>query len=221
MKIVLQEEYQEWLSTAEVLMKDDYGEKVLRLADGNFVKLFRVKRRLSSARIRPYSRRFVRNAHELVRLRVPTVNILDELRIPSIGKTGVLYAPLEGRTVRDIAEAGELDEKQVERLGEFFAALHQNGILFRSNHLGNLLLCPNGEFGLIDISDMTIFPWPLWVSTRLRNFNHLFRYTEDLALLTTVGKGIFLDGYLSTLHSGLSKRMNSKLKLLQEEWLRR
>lgn len=51
--------------------------------------------------------------------------------------------------------------------------LHRKGIYFRSLHLGNVILTPNGEFGLIDFSDMRIYPWPLPKFMRVRNIRRL------------------------------------------------
>ena len=46
---------------AQVLEADGSGDKVLRLADGRMLKLFRRKRLLSSALFFPYAQRFANN----------------------------------------------------------------------------------------------------------------------------------------------------------------
>lgn len=56
---------------AKILEADSYGAKVYLLQDGNIVKLFRRKRLLSSALLRPYSKRFIDNAAQLEKLVFP------------------------------------------------------------------------------------------------------------------------------------------------------
>jgi phage gp46-like protein len=47
---------------ATVLERDLHGDKVLQLADGSYLKLFRRKRLISSAAWYPYAQRFADNA---------------------------------------------------------------------------------------------------------------------------------------------------------------
>jgi len=62
---------------AEILSKDKFGDKVLRLENDSILKLFRIKHIFSSARIVPYSIRFSNNADKLSNLGIPTVKIID------------------------------------------------------------------------------------------------------------------------------------------------
>ena len=66
-------DYQALRAGAVVLEADGFGEKVLQLADGRILKLFRRKRLLSSALYYPYARRFADNAHKLAAIGVPVV----------------------------------------------------------------------------------------------------------------------------------------------------
>ena len=133
-----------------VIEADGFGDKVIRLKDGHFLKLFRRKRWLSSGLITPYSVRFARNADELIRRGIPTIDILSVYKIPSIDRTAVYYRPLAGDTLRDwLKQAEGRDRDQLARdLGNFIARLHHAGIYFRSLHLGNILKMPNGQLGL-------------------------------------------------------------------------
>jgi len=106
MKRIGPDTYQALRHGAQVLEQDEHGEKVLVLKDGAFLKLFRVKRLFSSARLRPHAFRFARNARALHRLGIPTVEVLEVLRIPPIKRTAVQYQPLEGRTLRDLVADG-------------------------------------------------------------------------------------------------------------------
>lgn len=192
-------------------MKDGHGVKVLKMPDGDFVKTFVCKHRVSSRRIYPEWLRFSKNAQALSRRGIPTVKVLSTIRIPHLKRTGVIYRPLPGKMFRAV----ELDADLARRLGAFIARLHQSGVHFRSLHLGNVLLCDNGELGLIDISDMKCFPWPLLTSTRMRNFTHLFRYAEDLASLKTAGLSAFQEGYLSV---SSSLRMQRAVERAVSQW---
>ena len=93
-----------------------------------------------------------------------------------------------------------------EKLGIFIANLHSNGICFRSIHLGNIV-CHQGAFGLIDIADMRIYPWPLFYSTILRNFKHLYRYSSDIKSAHSSLWQLFFDAYFDVSH--LSKKQQS------------
>jgi hypothetical protein len=83
-------------------------------------------------------------------------------------------------------------------------------------HFGNVLLCPDGRFGLIDISDMKVFPCPLAVRTRMRNFAHLFRYPDDLSILKDAGIQSFIDGYLEGQDS---QRIRCGLQRVCNQWI--
>jgi hypothetical protein len=196
MRRISRSEYEKLLAQSEIIEQDGHGVKVIRLPDGNFLKTFWVRRWVSSRWIYPEWLRFILHAGALKRRGIPAVTVLESLRIPHLKRTAVIYCPLEGRTVRQAAADGEFDGLLAERLGRFVATLHRHGIHFHSLHLGNVLLCPDGTFGLIDISNMRIYPWPLWANTRMRNFIHLFRYPEDLQILTEAGIRCFMDGYL-------------------------
>ena len=60
-----QRDLQQLTHNAAILEADGLGPKVLQLESGLFLKFFRRKRWLSSALLRPYSRRFVKNAERL------------------------------------------------------------------------------------------------------------------------------------------------------------
>ena len=167
---------------AEVLEADVFGEKVLRLKDGNILKLFRRKRRISSASLFPYARRFVSNAAKLAKMGVPVPKMLWCARIPSIGRDAVLYEPLPGQTLRELARQGvDPQRKAVLRatLTRFVLGLHQKGVYFRSLHIGNVVLTSAGELGLIDFSDLRIYPWRLWKGLRLRNVKRITDVPEE------------------------------------------
>ena len=176
MKSLTNEEYLEMRAGADVTAADEYGDKVLLLADGTYLKLFRVKRLFTSARLFPYWRRFEKNAQALHALGVPTLKVIESIRLPALDRTAVHYEPLPGSTLREVPD---FDSRLVARLGVFIKELHDKGVYLRSMHLGNVVLTPEGELGLIDIADMKVYRGPLRKGLRLRNLYHLWRYEQD------------------------------------------
>lgn len=190
------EQFESWLSSAKILERDDYGVKVLALADGSFLKLFRFKRLLSKNRLFPPAWRFQRNAATLQRLGVPCPTVIATYRLAQPARSLVHYTPLEGVTLRDLQRTEPQQFRRVlPRLGEFIARLHDLGIYFRSLHLGNIVLTPGGDFGLIDIADLSCRAGSLSLARRKRNMHHLFRYGEDWGQLSLSDKRTLQDGY--------------------------
>ncbi len=216
MRTLSNDQYDALLMQSGIIEKDRHGIKVVRLSDGSFLKTFWYRHRISSRRIYPEWLRFVLHAGALKRRGIPTVTVLKAVRIPHLQRTGVIYQPLPGRTLRQVAADGEFDAALAGRLGRFVARLHRKGVHFHSLHLGNVLLCSDGTFGLIDISSMKIFPWPLWANTRMRNFVHLFRYSDDLSILTEAGIHSFMNGYLE---GQTSRRINGGLQRISNQWI--
>lgn len=177
MKKLSKEGYLTLREGAKVIEADGHGDKVLLLADGTYLKLFRLKRLFSTALFSPYSKRFAKNAVKLAKLGIPTVTTIETYRIPSIRRTAVHYSPLTGATLRKLS--GGIDLMLADKLGKFIRELHDKGIYFRSLHLGNIVLTPENRLGLIDISDMKTYKKSLSEELRIRNFKHLLRTTED------------------------------------------
>ena len=110
-------DYQALRAGAVVLEADGFGEKVLQLADGRILKLFRRKRLLSSALYYPYARRFADNARKLAAIGVPVPAVEQVWRIPSLARDAVLYAPLPGISLRKLQqESLSAERRQALRL---------------------------------------------------------------------------------------------------------
>lgn len=171
---------------ATVIERDRHGDKVLRLADGTMLKLFRRKRLLSSAAWYPYAQRFADNCVRLAALGILCPQTIRVFRIPSIMRDAVHYRPLPGLTVRQQIAAGlndtDADALRV-RLKGFIADLHRQGVYFRSLHLGNIVLTPEGGLGLIDIADLTVRRHAIGQLSQRRNMRHLLRYPADATWL--------------------------------------
>lgn len=183
MKSLSHQEFKQLTQNASVLTDDEYGKKVLELVDHSIIKLFRVKRFFSQATLYSPARRFAKNAKKLKQLNIPTISLIALYKIKSIKRTAVHYKQLEGITVREYLHKHPSDNEFLSQLGAFLAQLHNKGVFFRSAHFANIIITPDRQLGLIDISDMTISPFPLGIFKRLRNLKHIFRLPEDINLI--------------------------------------
>ena len=200
---------------AHVLEADGSGDKVLRLADGRMLKLFRRKRLFSSALFYPYAQRFADNTRALEQRGILCPKVIAVYRIPSIERDCVYYSPLAGNTVRQLQGTSEETDSLRFQLGGYFAQLHEKGVYFRSLHFGNVVLTPDGHLGLIDIADLRCQKRSLSDSKRLRNFAHLLRYKEDRQWLLGQDAGdTFIEGYRQALPSNRQAPLISRLRPL-------
>ena len=193
MQQLSREQYATWLERADVLEQDGHGEKVLRLADGTFLKLFRRKSWLSKTAFYPPARRFADNAAQLQKLGIPCPKVIQLYRLHDPYRSVVHYEPLAGETLRHLLrdDAG-LDQLELfARLAEFITHLHELGVYFRSLHMGNIILTPDNELGLIDISDMRCLGRPLSRRMRDRNYQHLLRYESDWGMVNPNVSSLF------------------------------
>ena len=164
---------------ARILEADSYGAKVYLLEDGNILKVFRRKRLISSALLRPYSQRFVENAARLRKLGIPTLDVISHHKLQQPGRTAVLYRPLPGQTLlqRSHQQGFHWNDCLPALIG-LIKYLHRSGIYFRSLHLGNVVVTPDEELGLIDVADMRFMRAPLSHRMAQRNVQHLVNYLE-------------------------------------------
>tara|TARA_B100000809_G_C15121552_1_gene524478 strand:- start:9 stop:677 length:669 start_codon:yes stop_codon:yes gene_type:complete len=179
---------------AEILSEDRFGPKVYRTADGRMIKLFRIKRLFSTARLIPYARRFERAAEELKARGIHTVEVVECLRVKGRARDAVVYRPVLGGTLRD-SIAGNADEILI-RFSKFFASLHALGVYFRAAHFANFIVEPGGGFAMIDISEAHFSRGALRLAGRVRNFRHLARHEPDRASLEAFGIARFCETYL-------------------------
>lgn len=182
-KSITTADYQKLINNAEILERDTTAPKVLKLADGTFLKLFRRKRWFSSELVYPYVKRFADNALILQKLGIATPEMLNLYRfsVDELDFTAVHYQPLPGETLRQAMQAANDEQRlqYIKQFAELLAKLHQQGVYFRSIHLGNVLVLPDNSLGLIDFADMTKQSRPLSQAKRARNLKHMQRYKED------------------------------------------
>jgi tRNA A-37 threonylcarbamoyl transferase component Bud32 len=191
-------EYQRLVDNSVILEEDGHGLKVLETSDGHIIKIFRQKRVVSSALIKPYASRFVKNAQVLKKLGIHTVDVVDMFYCPPIKRTLVKYRPIPGKTLRSVLHSSLHLDDVMESFVRFFAELHNKGVFFRSIHLNNVIVSDDlNTLGLIDFADMKIASKGLSRPMRLRNFKHLARYKADQESIKTFGLDRFIDIYFS------------------------
>ncbi len=180
MRIVTAQELENWLATGKVLEKDGRGPKVVELSNGLFLKIFHTRRHPLLARLQPAAQRFARNAERLQQRKVAAPKVIELLWLNrKIGLSACLYQPLPGQSVEQLyCAAPQQADALLEPLARFIRHLHQQGIYFRSLHLGNILLLPDGQYGLIDILDLQSKQRPLNGWLIQRNFQHLRHYLK-------------------------------------------
>jgi len=197
---------------ARVLESDARGEKVLLTPDRRIIKLFYPRRRFTSARLYPYAIRFWKNTQRL-RARGITTICCEQLRYQRQQRRHVITYPLlPGTTLRECLQDKHCGDGHLAALAAFMAKLHASGILFRSIHLGNILVLEDGGFGLIDVADMRIRHWRLGLSRRARNFRHLLHDRRDREILGDYGYQRFLEEYETA--AGISGWRSRRLRTL-------
>jgi hypothetical protein len=101
-------------------------------------------------------------------------------------------------------------QAKFEEFGAFIAKMHRKGILFRSIHLGNILVLPDGDLGIIDIADMSFrAKGSLTVKQRIRNFHHMDRDNRDRLYLAKETGLKLIQRYLEV--ADLSDKANLQL----------
>ena len=192
-KPISQAIFEKLVANARSIEEDSYGTKVYLLENGDYLKLFRRKRLLSSALLTPYSVRFWRNAEQLHRRGIPTVVPLELFKLPKAGWTAIRYRALAGTTLSSLYEREQrISTSLLEQLAELFRTLHRMGIYFRSMHLGNIVLTRDNQLGLIDIADLSFQSRPLSRHKARRNLAHFERYLKH--------KGLMAEFPFKTLH---------------------
>ncbi|WP_421682583.1 toluene tolerance protein [Stutzerimonas urumqiensis] len=162
----------------QILEADGLGPKVFQLSSGLILKIFRQRRLFSSATFSPYAGRFIRNAQRLEATGIATVSPVQYFDLPEKRTTAVLYRPLPGITVAQLARDGKLEPAIIRDLAHFIRRLHQKGIYFRSLHIGNIVRTPEQRWGLIDVADMTFRRRALSRTLIERNFRQFKRHLD-------------------------------------------
>jgi serine/threonine protein kinase len=187
MDVLSQNEFETLICGAKLLEKDRHGPKVYATQDGKAVKLFRVKRWLSSNLFCRYAVRFKRNAEHLAILGIPSLQVEQVGVVPHLDRQLVIYPWLPGASLRHALRNSNPQEalRLMRSMGTALALIHEKGVYFRSMHFGNILINNNdASISLIDILDLSVMRKPLSIPRRKRNFQHMIRYEEDRVRLT-------------------------------------
>ena len=188
-------EYRNLIDQNKILERDGWGIKVLETSDHKIFKIFRLKRLISSAYFVPHALRFKWNAYFLKKMGVESV-VVDEIVYCREEQRHVLsYEKVPGQPIKSILERNQDDKDLLKKLIAFVAMLHDKGIYFRSLHFGNIIVKPNGDFVLIDITDMRFSPFKLSIKQRIRNWKHLIKYDFEKSTVENYGWDAFFEDY--------------------------
>jgi hypothetical protein len=77
------------------------------------------------------------------------------------------------------------------------AKIHDLGIYFRGLHIGNIVLTPANELGLIDVSELSIYAYKLGAYRRLRNFARFWREKQDKINFGIEHTQALINGYVA------------------------
>ncbi len=136
----------------------------------------------SSDRFRPYAWRFVAATEELQRRRIRAPKIVACGLLTDQPKTRwVTYEKLSGTPLRHVSQDNPQDV-DIDRLARFIQTLHDTGIYFRALNLGNILICSDNGYGLIDVADIR-FLESLPRYLRIRNLGSFCAQPGDSAYL--------------------------------------
>jgi tRNA A-37 threonylcarbamoyl transferase component Bud32 len=195
MKKLSIKDYENIITNSSIIVEDQYGPTLLKLSNGNFAKLFRIKKVLSSAWIYPRSKRFVLNANKLEKLNIPTVKVIDFYKINDIKQGMVIYEPIKGVVLREALSLSNDKKDMIKLFAHFLADIHHKGVYFKALDFGNVICIEDNTLGLIDIDNMFFSKGFLPFKKRIKNLNHIFHYKEDIKLIKKFGISFFLHAY--------------------------
>lgn len=220
MRSVSQAEFEQISAGAKVLERQQEGPSALRSVDGCIIKIWRRGGVLSSDRLRPYSKRFAENCQRLNANGIPAPKVKDRFRVRETGEHVLIYPLLPGRPLVDLAEQGELP---INQLADFYAELHGKGILFRSIHLGNVLLLDEGRMGLIDVTDCSFYQRPLGLKLRGINLAYAWSYRGDHVHFDAAVRERMWARYVDQagLDASQARRLNGVLQAASEHYTAR
>lgn len=209
MKKIYENEFTELVNKSDIIEADSTGIKVLQFKNGNYMKLFMRKRFFSSALFYPYWLRFILHAFILRRLNILTIKrVIEVARVPHIKKTAVIYEQLHGQTIKHLLERDLFDDILIEKLGKFVAFIQKKGVYFSSLHLGNIIVTPEKEFGLIDFTDLRAVYFPVPLFALKTNMRYFFQSRQGLKHINNKNKiNIFISSYIKNLPKRNRKKM--------------
>ncbi len=185
---------------AKVLESDARGVKVV-LYEKKIYKVF-YNRNAIKGKIFSKAKLFAKNCKKLnnkgfIAPVVDAVYFDDEINSEILS-----YSSIPGSSARELLSNTNLAIKEreeiIKEIASLMSGLHKKGILFRSFHLGNIVIDINNSgisLALIDVADLKSFPFSLSMSQRLRNFRHLTRVIDDKEIFDKDFVSLFISEY--------------------------
>lgn len=207
-KTINTDQFHHMMTGASLDRVHDYVPCAVRLPNGVIAKVFACGPIWSSSWWRPVSDRFINAAQTLKRLGIASIDGLELYRLPRPARDIVTYTPLPGENLRVSLRSGD-HQQLLDRFATFLAQLHEKGVYFRGIHFGNVIVAPDGRFGLVDVSTARFYHRPLTVRIRVRNFRHFALYRKDMQSVADFGTTRLIDGYLAatTLDDAQSRQL--------------
>ncbi len=177
--------------SARVICADNRGPKVLLCEDGEIVKYFRPGRSFSHLGYLGKADKFKKNARVIRRLgfRTPeNIEVIDGIAGPN---TAIRYRPVPGKEIRAVIQYGAAVAPLCVEVGKLMRVFHDNGVVFKANHLGNFIYKAGEPLGVIDFDNLYKLPFRLPGKMRTDNLLRLLR--RDIGVIQTEA---VLEGYV-------------------------
>lgn len=138
------------------------------------VKIWHPDHWLSSATYNPYHRRFRINAQRLREQGISAPVVRGWGKIGAGRTCFICYEALTGNSLRAMKP-----DFNLRSAAGFVAHLHDQGIDFRSLHMGNILQTANDQHSIIDVTDCRFYRRALAPKLRMRRLAYLFAHRRD------------------------------------------
>jgi tRNA A-37 threonylcarbamoyl transferase component Bud32 len=189
------EQLENYISANQILYGTTERPGLMLTPDGEVVKFFYRRKKISTGTFLPQAQRFTTNSRKLLERDIPAPLVKDLIYCNEIPVHMVVYDRIEGKDLRELCQTDGVNG--LAHLPDYFAHLHKKGIYFRAVHLGNILIHAD-EISLLDISDLTTQSSPLGIFQRARNLAHLFNTEHDKAYFVTYGLDRFVQEYVAS-----------------------
>ena len=172
------------------------GVSVVLTKDNRYIKIFRPPSRLSSDLFSPRPLRFEKAVRALESKNIPTVLDLEMYWVPCMKRHVAYYTPLPGEELRTAIENTQHPDALINGWAQFLADIHRQGVYFRGINFSNVLICPDGQYGLIDVGSVQTHKQSLGADLRARNFKHPLAYRQDKDAIERFGVAKLVESYL-------------------------
>lgn len=183
---------------SELLEKDGDFEKVFLFKKQFIIKIFRHRKIFSTSRIKNKAKKFRDNSIVLQQRGISCSEVCKIFNLTKPNKRQcIVYKYIDGETFHDVYINANIEDKELllRKFFDFFKLLHKKGIYFRSAHLANIIVRPDGSLALIDIGNIQFYRRSLSTFQVFRNFKAILRRKEDLKIFQELGKEKMLSYY--------------------------